>query len=96
MLSDAQLVLLDEPTAGCDPASRRQVWGLVKSRRSSRRVTLICTHYLAEADELCDRICVVANGKLLCAGTSAFIKQQFGDGYTLRISRSAAEVAKVK
>lgn len=88
LLSSAPLLLLDEPTAGCDPISRQQCWKLIRTG-SRMRTVLVCTHYLSEADELCDRICVMAGGRMLIAGTSEFIKRRFGDGYTIRIGRYA-------
>ncbi|KAK7079200.1 ATP-binding cassette sub- A member 3 [Halocaridina rubra] len=79
-----QVVILDEPSSGLDPESRRWVWDLIQCERG-KRTFLITTHHMEEADVLGDRIAIMANGKVVCAGSSFFLKNQFGDGYTLEM-----------
>lgn len=85
-VAGSKLVILDEPTAGVDPVARRAIWDIITSNKKDRTV-LLCTHYLDEADLLSDRIAIMHQGKLLCAGTSSFLKQKLGCGYQLKISR---------
>lgn len=75
--SFAQIVILDEPTAGMDPEARRAVWGLLQDERRYRTI-LMTTHYMEEADVLGDRIVFVAKGRLLAAGSPMFLKKKFG------------------
>uniref|UniRef100_A0A9J8AY10 ABC transporter domain-containing protein n=1 Tax=Cyprinus carpio carpio TaxID=630221 RepID=A0A9J8AY10_CYPCA len=85
ILGDPKILLLDEPTAGMDPVSRRQVWSLLKSHRAGR-VTVFSTHYMDEADILADRKAVISQGQLKCVGSSLYLKNKYGVGYQLRMS----------
>lgn len=85
MVGGNKVVYLDEPTAGLDPVSRRQLWELVQKNREGRAV-LLTTHFMDEADILGDRIAIVKEGRLRALGTSRFLKQRFGIGYLLRMS----------
>ena len=67
-----------------DPWSRRSTWELIK-RAKANTVLLLTTHFMDEADILGDRIAIMAGGRLTCCGTSLFLKQQYGVGYTLTI-----------
>ncbi|XP_061886648.1 ATP-binding cassette sub-family A member 5 [Entelurus aequoreus] len=87
ILGDPKILLLDEPTAGMDPCSRRQVWSLLKSRRAGR-VIVLSTHYMDEADILADRKAVLSQGQLKCIGSSMYLKIKCGVGYHLRMSVS--------
>jgi ABC-2 type transport system ATP-binding protein len=64
-----ELLFLDEPTTGLDPQSRRQLWDVIESYRASGRTVLLTTHYMDEAEKLCDRIAIVDNGKVIALGT---------------------------
>mmetsp|Transcript_43917 Transcript_43917/g.64517 ORF Transcript_43917/g.64517 Transcript_43917/m.64517 type:complete len:2436 (+) Transcript_43917:98-7405(+) len=81
---DPRFVILDEPTSGMDPYSRRATWDLLR-RSKKNRVTLLTTHFMDEADVLSDRVAVMKSGKLQCFGTSPFLKKTFGLGYSLTI-----------
>lgn len=70
------LVVLDEPTVGMDIESRRALWDEIRALSAAAKTVLLTTHYLEEADMLASRIVVINNGKLLCEGTSAEIKQR--------------------
>ena len=72
-LSLSRVALLDEPTSGMDPKSRRALWALLQ-RTKKRRVLVLTTHYMDEADLLADRIAVMSAGRLSCLGTSLFLK----------------------
>ncbi len=85
MVGGNSVVYLDEPTAGLDPVSRRQLWELVQRNREGRAI-LLTTHFMDEADVLGDRIAIVKEGRLRALGTAKFLKQRFGLGYLMRMS----------
>lgn len=69
LIGDPDLIFLDEPTTGLDPQSRRQLWELVEALKASGRTILLTTHYMDEAERLCDRIAIVDKGKVIALGT---------------------------
>ena len=71
------MVLLDEPTTGLDPESRRQLWDVLKKQKVGRTI-LLTTHYMDEADYLGDRIVVMIGGRIKCSGTPTFLKEKYG------------------
>jgi len=66
---DPQLLFLDEPTTGLDPASRRELWEIVRGFRNAGRTVMLTTHYMDEAEKLCDRIAIVDHGRVIALGT---------------------------
>jgi len=68
---DAQLLFLDEPTIGLDPVSRRQVWSAIKEWKDQDRTILLTTHYMDEAQRLCDRVAIMSAGRVICGGAPA-------------------------
>jgi ABC-2 type transport system ATP-binding protein len=69
LVGDPELLFLDEPTTGLDPQSRRQLWDLIVTFRAQERTVLLTTHYMDEAERLCDRVAVVDHGKIIAQGT---------------------------
>jgi ABC-2 type transport system ATP-binding protein len=69
LIGDPELLFLDEPTTGLDPQARRQVWDIVREFRSQGRTVLLTTHYMDEAERLCDRVAIVDQGKVIALGT---------------------------
>jgi ABC-2 type transport system ATP-binding protein len=69
LVSDPELLFLDEPTTGLDPQSRRQLWDVVLDFKSRGRTVLLTTHYMDEAERLCDHVAVVDKGKIIALGT---------------------------
>jgi ABC-2 type transport system ATP-binding protein len=69
LVNDPELVFLDEPTTGMDPQARRSLWDLVSSLREQGKSVLLTTHYMEEAEQLCDRIGIMDHGKILEMGT---------------------------
>lgn len=65
LVNDPILLFLDEPTTGLDPQARRHMWELVKRFRSEGRTVLLTTHYMEEAEELCDRVAIMDHGKIV-------------------------------
>ena len=76
LVGDPELLFLDEPTTGLDPVSRIAVWEMLDKLRRTRNLTmLLTTHYMEEADKLCDRIAIVDHGTLVALGTPLELKQ---------------------
>jgi ABC-2 type transport system ATP-binding protein len=71
LVGEPEVLFLDEPTTGLDPQSRRQVWGLVAAYRARGGTVVLTTHYMEEAERLCDRVAIVDHGKLVRVGTPA-------------------------
>ncbi len=71
LVNDPEVVFLDEPTAGLDPQGRRSLWEVVRRMKAEGRTTVITTHYMDEAEALCDRLAILDHGTILRAGTPA-------------------------
>jgi ABC-2 type transport system ATP-binding protein len=71
LVGDPDLIFLDEPTTGFDPAARRAAWELIRSLRSLGKTILLTTHYLDEAEQLADRVAVLREGQIVLEGTPA-------------------------
>jgi ABC-2 type transport system ATP-binding protein len=69
LVSDPDLLFLDEPTTGLDPQSRRQVWDVIRALRERGRTIVLTTHYMDEAERLCDRVAIVDHGRVIALGT---------------------------
>ncbi len=69
LAGDPEVLFLDEPTSGLDPQSRRQLWGLIERFRAEGRTVLLTTHYMDEAQRLCDRVAIIDKGKVIALGT---------------------------
>jgi ABC-2 type transport system ATP-binding protein len=76
MMHDPTVLLLDEPTSAMDPESARLVRNMIKDLSSNRRTILICTHNLAEAEDLADRIAIIRRGKIIASGTPLELRDQ--------------------
>ncbi len=73
-----QVLFLDEPTAGLDPQSRLLLWDLVRALRADGITVVVTTHYMEEAEQLCDRLAIVDHGRVLVSGTPQELKQAAG------------------
>ncbi|XP_023383901.1 retinal-specific ATP-binding cassette transporter [Pteropus vampyrus] len=94
-VGDAKVVVLDEPTSGVDPYSRRSIWDLLLKYRSGRTI-IMSTHHMDEADLLGDRIAIISQGRLYCAGTPLFLKNCFGTGFYLTLVRKMKNIQSQK
>ena len=78
LINDPELVFLDEPTTGLDPQSRRNFWGLVETVRRRGTTVLLTTHYMEEAQHLCDRVAIVDRGHIVAEGPPrALVREHF-------------------
>ena len=71
LIGDPELIFLDEPTTGFDPRARRQAWETIRGLRGLGKTILLTTHYLDEAEQLADRVAVLAHGQIVASGTPA-------------------------
>ncbi len=89
LVGDPEVLFLDEPTTGLDPQSRRQVWEIVESFRSSGGTVLLTTHYMEEAQRLCDRVAIVDRGRVIALDTPARLVASLGAEHVLEIETGA-------
>ncbi|XP_078074970.1 retinal-specific phospholipid-transporting ATPase ABCA4 [Mustelus asterias] len=94
-IGTAKVIILDEPTSGVDPYSRRSIWDLLLKYRAGRTI-ILSTHHMDEADLLGDRIAIISQGKLQCCGSSLFLKNCFGSGFYLTLVRRMKKVKQRK
>jgi ABC-2 type transport system ATP-binding protein len=87
---DPELVFLDEPTTGLDPQARRNLWDLLRDINAEGRTVVLTTHYLDEAEVLCDRVSVMDHGKVLKTGAPAALVREIDD--TVRISVESGQL----
>ncbi|MFC7226151.1 ABC transporter ATP-binding protein [Salinirubellus salinus] len=88
LVNDPDLLLLDEPTTGIDPTGRRSLWALVERLASEGTTVLLTTHYMAEAEHLCDRVGLLADGRLVAEGTPAELVAEYGGDSFLDVESS--------
>jgi len=89
---DSSHVLLDEPSAGMDPATRRYIWDVIKATLQRNQSSIIMTtHSMEEAELLCNRIGIMVNGKLQCIGTPEHLRMKFGHTYILDVHTENVE-----
>src|SRR5208283_2726591 len=86
LVNNPELVLLDEPTVGLDAQLRRDIYALIERFREERRTTLLTTHYIEEAERLCDRVAIIDHGQLIALGTPRELVQQSGKGARIEVS----------
>jgi len=91
LICNSELIFLDEPTSGMDPASRKKVWNLLLEIKAQKRSIIWTTHHLEEAEEIADRVGILNKGMLLITGTVNEVKREFGMGHILTISRKNNE-----
>ncbi|MBD0672319.1 ABC transporter ATP-binding protein [Streptomyces sp. CBMA156] len=87
---DPELVFLDEPTTGLDPQSRRNLWDLLRDINAEGRTVVLTTHYLDEAEVLCDRVSIMDHGKILHTGAPTALIREIDD--TVRISVASGQL----
>lgn len=85
IIGNPSILILDQPTSGLDPHSRRAVWEIINKLKAEQKSILLTTHHLDEAEALSDRVCVIERGNILVLGSPMFIKKKFGIGYVLTV-----------
>ncbi|KAH9502470.1 ATP-binding cassette sub- A member 1, partial [Bulinus truncatus] len=91
-VGSTRTIILDEPTSGIDPYTRKHIWNLITRNRKGRTI-LLSTHHLDEADFLSDRIGVMHQGKLICFGSPSFLKRSVEGGYSLTVVKKEQSLA---
>ena len=89
LVGDPELLFLDEPTTGLDPQSRRQLWDVIGRYRALGRTVMITTHYMDEAERLCDRVAIVDHGRVIALGTPAELIHQIGGEHIIDLRLEA-------
>lgn len=83
-IGEPKIILMDEPTTGMDPVSRRQVWDLIQKMKKGR-VIIMTTHAMEEAELLSDKLAVLNHGEVSCVGTPLQLKNLLGKGYRVSL-----------
>jgi ABC-2 type transport system ATP-binding protein len=86
LVGDPQLLFLDEPTTGLDPQARRQLWELIGVLRAGGRTIVLTTHYMEEAERLCDRVAIVDHGRAIALGTPRALVQSLGADHVVEFA----------
>lgn len=90
LIGDPQLLFLDEPTTGLDPQSRRQLWEVLDRFREQGGSILLTTHYMDEAQTLCDRVAIVDHGKVIALGSPAELIASLGAAHVITFGTETA------
>ncbi len=90
LVHDPEVIFLDEPTSGLDPLGRRQVWNVIWELKASGKTLLLTTHYMEEAEFLCDRIALMDKGVVAALGTPGELKARMGTGKIIEVGIEAS------
>ncbi len=90
LVNDPELVFLDEPTTGMDPAARRALWDLIRRLRAADKTVVLTTHYMEEAEELCDRVAIVDHGRIRALDTPLGLIRALPNAYRIVFSTESA------
>ncbi|MEE9593712.1 MAG: ABC transporter ATP-binding protein [Thermoplasmata archaeon] len=85
LVGNPQLVFLDEPTTGLDPAARRDLWRVIEDLRSEGRTVVLTTHYIEEAEALADQVAIMVQGKIVASGSPAGLLDEYTDTKDIRL-----------
>ena len=97
MIGNSEVVFLDEPTTGLDPASRRAIWKIIRnSKNVSNRCIIMTTHLMDEAESLCSRIGIMTQGRLRCVSGQQRLKRLYGGGYKVTVNYNEDKYEDVK
>ena len=87
MINDPQIIFLDEPTTGLDAPVRRQVWKTVQDMKNAGKTIILTTHYIEEAERLCDRVCILESGRIIAVGApDELISKSMGTSARIRLT----------
>jgi ABC-2 type transport system ATP-binding protein len=90
LVGDPELIFLDEPTTGLDPQARRQLWELIEEFKLAGRTIVLTTHYMDEAERLCDRVAIMDNGRVIALGTPRELIASIGVEHVVEFSTAGA------
>jgi ABC-2 type transport system ATP-binding protein len=90
LVGDPEFIFLDEPTTGLDPQARRQLWDLIDQFKSAGRTILLTTHYMDEAERLCERVGIMDHGKLIALGTPRELIASIGVEHVVEFSAGSS------
>lgn len=93
LVGDPELIFLDEPTTGLDPQARRQLWDVIRELQGRNRTILLTTHYMDEAERLCDRVAVIDHGKIIAMGSPAELIKKVGGEHVLEFALAGTQSA---
>ena len=91
LVNDPKVLFLDEPTAGLDPQVRREIYDIIEELRREKKTIVLTTHYIEEAERLCDRVAIIDHGKVIVEGTPRELKQSSGDKTRLEVRLAKPE-----
>ena len=91
LVGDPELFFLDEPTTGLDPQSRRQLWDLIEELEAAGRTLILTTHYMDEAERLCDRVAIVDHGRVIALGTPRELIARLGAEHVVEFAVDGIE-----
>src|ERR1700685_1719923 len=92
-VGNPRILFLDEPTTGLDPQSRRQLWDIIRNFQRGGGTVLLTTHYMDEAERLCDRLAIVDHGQIIAEGTPSELIERLGGHHVVEFAVSAAAAA---
>src|SRR6187455_567196 len=90
LVGDPEILFLDEPTTGLDPQARRQLWELIEEFKRAGRTILLTTHYMDEAERLCERVAIMDHGKIIALGSPRELVASIGVEHVLEFSADGA------
>ena len=90
LVGNPKILFLDEPTTGLDPQSRRQLWDIIRSFQQAGGTVLLTTHYMDEAERLCDRLAIVDHGQVIAEGTPADLIERLGGHHMVEFQMSGS------
>jgi ABC-2 type transport system ATP-binding protein len=93
LAGDPELLFLDEPTTGLDPQARRQVWDLVEGLKKAGRTIILTTHYMDEAERLCERVAIMDHGRIIALGTPRELIASLGAEHMVEFALAGADGA---
>jgi len=93
LVGNPELLFLDEPTTGLDPQARRHLWELVDDMKRAGRTIILTTHYMDEAERLCDRVAIMDHGRIIALGTPAQLIASVGGDHIVEFAVNNADAA---
>jgi ABC-2 type transport system ATP-binding protein len=94
LVGDPEVLFLDEPTTGLDPQSRRQLWDVIRDFRARGRTIVLTTHYMDEAERLCDRVAIIDHGKIIAQGSPVELIRHLGGDHIIEFALEESEAGR--